>query len=296
MRQNAFFRQSPSDRDRMRQFGRMIAITVLAVSVLPGCASWSKVSPLAKLEKSLVYQPSPFPADIPVDKIPFEDVQFFSGDGTRLHGWFADHPDPVGVALVCHGNAGNIASRGSSLQILNDRHRLAVMIFDYRGYGNSEGTPTESGVLSDARAARAWLAKRKQIPESEIILMGRSLGGGVAVDLAAKDGAKGLVLASTFTSMPAVAKNLLPAVPANLLMRQRFNSIDKLPNYQGPLLQSHGDADKLIPIEQGKQLFASARGPKRFVVIPNAGHNDPQSEEYRQALDQFLAEIGYDEH
>ena len=110
-------------------------------------------------------------------------------------------------------------------------------------------------VFADARAARAWLANRKNVPEGEIIVMGRSLGGAVAVDLAAKDGAKGLVLASTFTSMPAVAKSLMPIVPVNLLMRQRFNSLEKISNYRGPLLLSHGDADKLIPFEQGRQLF-----------------------------------------
>jgi len=270
---------------------RVIAVCILTISLLPGCAGWSHNTPLAKLERSLVYHPAPFPDDLPEDKIPFEDVEFTSADGTRLHGWFADHSDPVGVALVCHGNAGNIVSRGDSLMILNRRHRLAVMIFDYRGYGKSEGTPTESGILADARAARAWLAQRKKVPESEIILMGRSLGGAVAVDLAANDGSKGLVLASTFTSMPEVAKNLMPLAPANLLMQQRFDSIGKISNYRGPLLQSHGDADELIPIELGRKLFEAAPGPKTFVTIPNAGHNDPQSEEYRKALDGFIEKI-----
>ena len=209
---------------------RLNTLLIFAICLFSGCANWSQISPLARLENSLVFQPSPFPDDFPVDDVPFENVEFTSADGTRLHGWFADHPNPVGIALICHGNAGNIASRGNSLMILNRRHRLAAMIFDYRGYGNSEGTPSEAGILADARAARAWLAKRKNVSEQEIILMGRSLGGAVAVDLAANDGAKGLVLASTFTSMPAVANNLLPAVPTNLLMRQRFNSLEKFVN------------------------------------------------------------------
>ncbi len=272
---------------------RLASIAILFVATLSaGCANWASISPLARLENSLVYQPTPFPTDFPFDEVPLEDVVFASSDGTGLHGWFVDHPDPVAIALICHGNAGNIASRGESLMILNRRHRLAVMIFDYRGYGRSEGVPNEAGIVADARAARAWLADRKNVAEEEIVLMGRSLGGAVAIDLAAKDGAKGLVLASTFTSMPAVAKNLMPLVPANLLMRQRFNSIEKIRNYHGPLLQSHGDADQLIPIDQGRQLFAAAPGQKTFVTIANAGHNDPQSEEYRQALDRFLAQIG----
>ena len=271
---------------------RLLAtFSILTICLFSGCANWSRVSPLARLENNLVYQPSPVPDDFPMDNVPFENVEFTSVDGTRLHGWFADHPDPTGIALICHGNAGNIVSRGGSLMILNRRHRLAAMIFDYRGYGNSEGIPNEAGILADARAARAWLANRKNVPENEIIMMGRSLGGAVAVDLAAKDGAKGLVLASTFPSMPAVAKNLLPAVPANLLMRQRFNSIEKIRNYHGPLLQSHGSADKLIPIELGQKLFDAAPGHKTFVTIPDAGHNDPQSEEYRNKLDRFLAEL-----
>lgn len=290
---------APSNRNRresksqpMSNTNRALAIfTVLASLVLPGCATWNEVSPLAKLESKLIYQPTQFPADLPAKKIPFENADFISADGTRLHGWFADHPDPVGVALVCHGNAGNIVSRGDSLMILNKRHRLAVLIFDYRGFGKSDGSPTETGIYADARAARAWLAERKQIPENEIILMGRSLGGAVAIDLAADSGAKGLVLASTFTSMPAVAKKIAPMVPVNLLMRQRFNSIDKIASYRGPLLQSHGDADELIPIKQGRSLFSAAQGPKRFITIKDAGHNDPQSEEYRIALDEFLAKL-----
>lgn len=269
----------------------LLTLSILILGLSSGCANWSHISPLVRLENSLIYQPSPFPEDFPTDKVPFENVEFSSADGTQLHGWFADHSEPSGIALFCHGNAGNIASRGDSLMILNRRHRLAVMIFDYRGYGNSEGTPNETGVLADARAARAWLANRKNVPENEIIIMGRSLGGAVAVDLAAKDGAKGLVLASTFPSMPAVANNLLPIVPATLLMRQRFNSIEKIRQYRGPLLQSHGSADKLIPIELGQQLFDAAPGPKTFVTIPDAGHNDSQSEEYRNRLDEFLANL-----
>lgn len=269
----------------------LATFSILAICLFSGCANWSPVSPLSRLENNLVYQPSPFPADFPAENVPFENVEFTSDDGTRLHGWFADHPDPAGIALICHGNAGNIASRGDSLIILNQRHRLAAMIFDYRGYGNSEGSPNETGILADARAARAWLANRMNVQEQEIIVMGRSLGGAVAVDLAAMDGAKGLVLASTFPSMPAVAKNLSPVIPANLLMKQRFNSIEKIRNYHGPLLQSHGSADQLIPIELGQKLFDAAPGPKTFVTIENAGHNDPQSEEYRIKLDRFLLEL-----
>jgi len=270
----------------VRYFSRLLF--VFGLLFFSGCASWSPVGPLAQLENNLIFQPTPFPADFPLGEVPFENVEFYSSDGTKLHGWFLDHPNAKGVALICHGNGGNIASRGESLLVLHRRHQLAVMIFDYRGYGQSEGTPSESGVFADARAARKWLAKRKNIGEQDVVWMGRSLGGAVAVDLAAKDCAKGLVLASTFTSLPAVAAELMPALPAKWLMRQRFDSLEKIRDYHGPLLQTHGDADKLIPIELGKKLFDAAPGPKTFVTIPDAGHNDPPSQEYRQKLDLFL--------
>ena len=265
-----------------------VILTPVALAMLSGCSTASRFSPLAVLERKLIFQPTAFPPELEGKAIPFEDVEFQSADGTKLHGWFADHNNPVAIALCCHGNAGNIASRGNSLKLLNQRHHLAAMMFDYRGYGKSEGKPTENGILADARAARTWLAKRKGIPEQEIVLFGRSLGGAVAVDLAAKDGARGLVLVSTFSSMPAVAKNFVPFLPTSLLMTQRFDSVKKIKNYHGPLLQSHGDADELIPIEQGRTLFSAAGGKKNFIVITGGKHNDPQSEEYRVALDKFL--------
>lgn len=248
------------------------------------------ISPLAGFEKSLVYLPMPFPENLP-GNLPMEDVRFESSDGTRLHGWFIEHSNPRAVALFCHGNAGNIASRAPTLWMLNQRHQLSVMTFDYRGYGQSEGVPNEAGILRDARAARAWLAARTGVAERDILLMGRSLGGAVAVDLAARDGARGLVLASTFSSLPDVAAAHMPWALPHLLMTQRFNSRSKIKGYYGPLLQSHGDADSIIPIESGRDLFAQARGPKKFLVIEGADHNDPQSEEYRLAFDEFIEQL-----
>ena len=121
--------------------------------------------------------------------------------------------------------------------------------------------------------------------------MGRSLGGAVAVDLAADGGARALVLASTFTSLPDVGSHHMPWMLPHLIMTQRMNSLKKIKNYHGPLLQSHGDADRVIPIELGRKLFDAAPGPKRFIVMPGADHNEPQSEEYRRALDEFIASL-----
>ena len=246
--------------------------------------------PLAKLERSLLFYPSPSHGDSNRQPkgLDAENAHFQSADGTKLHGWYLRHPDPRAVVLFCHGNAGNIRHRAGLLKGLQQRIGVSAMIFDYRGYGHSEGTPTEAGVMADARAARKWLAQREGIAEDRIVLMGRSIGGAVAVDLAAGDGARGLILESTFSSVPDVAARLYPLLPVRLLMRSKFDSTAKIGRYKGPLLQSHGDADRVIPYQLGRRLHAAANGPKQFVVIRGGDHNDPQTDEYYDALVAFL--------
>ena len=160
---------------------------------------------------------------------------------------------------------------------------VTAMGFDYCGYGRSEGTPSEVGVLADARAARTWLARRAGIPKNRIVLMGRSLGGAVAVDLAA-DGARGLILESTFTLMPNSDMQRCLGCQCGALMQTQFNSLAKIGNYHGPLLQSHGTADRLIPYAMGRQLFMGANEPKQFIVIPGGDYNDPQTDADYAAL------------
>lgn len=259
---------------------------------LCGCANLGRLSPLRPLERKLVFQPAKYPfGNYDSQPSDVEDADFTSTDGTQLHGWFIDHPNPIAVALFFHGNAGNVSVCGESLKVLNQRHQLAVMTMDYRGYGKSEGKPSEQGILLDARAARAWLAQRTGVPERSIVLFGQSLGGAVAIDLAAVDGARGLVLASTFTSLPEAAADLVPWMLPEWNMTFRLPSIDKLPHYHGPILISHGDADSTIAFEHGERLFEVANEPKRFIRVFDGRHNDPQPEEYRVALDQFLTSL-----
>jgi len=175
------------------------------------------------------------------------------------------------------------------LQVWTEQLGVTVMIFDYRGYGRSEGVPSEKGLLADARAARAWLAARTGVREQDIVLYGRSLGGGVMVDLAASDGARALILESTFTSLPDVANDAFPLTPVGLLMKNRFRSITKIGHYHGPLWIAHGDADKVIPFSHGKRLFEAANEPKRFIPIDGAGHNWVPTRAYLRELDQYLA-------
>lgn len=240
------------------------------------------------LEKSLLYFPSRGGdwANLPPG---VEDAWLEAADGTRIHGWYFRQPNPQAVILFAHGNAGNLLGRVPVMQQLRNELSASVLIFDYRGYGRSDGAPDEAGILADARAARAWLAKQEGIPESEITLMGRSLGSGVMVDLAAKDGARGLILESAFTSLPDTASAHYPWLPVRWIMRTRLDSAAKIGNYTGPLLMSHGDADSVVPYELGKRLFElSPSERKTFISIPGADHNDPQSAEYYGALRAFV--------
>ena len=156
----------------------------------PATASSSaSLNPLAGVERSLIFVPSAYPkGNWHPAGLNFEDAWFTASDGTRLHGWYVAHQQPRAVAIFCHGNAGNVAQWADECRILHDRLGVSSLVFDYRGFGRSEGKPSEAGVLADARAARAWLARRAGVNENQIVLMGRSLGGAVAVDLAATDG------------------------------------------------------------------------------------------------------------
>ncbi len=243
------------------------------------------------LENFLVYQPSLYtPAQFgwAPDAFPFEDAEIASTDEVRLHGWFVPHESPRAVVLLLHGNGGNILAMEEELRVLHDELGAAALAIDYRGYGKSTGSPTEHGILDDARAARAWLAKRAHVQEQEVVLWGFSMGGGVAVDLASQDGARGLILQSTFTSLPDAAGYHYPWLPVHWLMRNRLDSARKIQRYRGPLLQSHGDADSVVPYELGRELHALANELKRFLTIAGGDHNDPPTVEFYEAVDQFL--------
>jgi fermentation-respiration switch protein FrsA (DUF1100 family) len=277
-----------------RYWHSCIAITAITVGavVAPGCAALGRYSPTAGLENSGIFQPAKFPrGEWNQTSVLAQDANFTAADGTKLHGWYVNCAQPKGHALLLHGNAGNVTLLAETLRTLNRRHNLSVLALDYRGFGKSEGKPSEEGLYQDARAARRWLAEKEGIAESDVILMGVSLGGAVAVDLAARDGARGLVLSNTFTSLPAAAQHQLPWLPMNLILSTRMNSLAKIKEYRGPLLVSHAEADEVVPFAQGQALYDAASGPKRLITNHGSKHNDAQSEEYRVALDEFIAEL-----
>lgn len=244
------------------------------------------------LENSLVYFPAKYPAGWwNPPGLQFEDAHFAAADGTKLHGWYLPGKDPQAVMLFCHGNAGNLTHRIELMEDLPRYVDASFLVFDYRGYGKSEGIPDEAGVLADARAARRWLAEQAGVAEQDIVLWGESIGGAVAVDLAAKDGARGLILEDCFTSLPDIAAYHYPWLPVRWLMRGQLNSLANIGRYHGPLLMAHGDADSIVPYSFGQRLFAAANEPKKFITQRDADHNDPRDEAYWSQLQEFVASL-----
>jgi fermentation-respiration switch protein FrsA (DUF1100 family) len=238
----------------------------------------------------LVYPaPPPQGADWVAADLPHEDVYFEADDGTRLNGWYVEHPAPRAVVLFAHGNGEHVARLAPTLRLLRDRAGVSVFAWDYRGYGRSQGKPREENLLSDARAAQLWLAQRDGVRPDDIVLYGRSLGGAVAVGLAAEYPVRGMVLERTFADMVDTAAYHFPWLPVNWIMRNRFPSAERIAAYQGPLLQSHGTADQVVPFEMGKRLFDAATTPnKKFFVVDGGDHNGPQPDEFYAALGEFL--------
>lgn len=246
------------------------------------------------IERWLVY-PAPSPSDGDWDPAAYEaqDVWFESADGTKLHGWYFSLDRPQRVVLYFHGNGEQVADNGELMQQIRDELQAAVLVFDYRGYGLSSGSPYEAGVIADGAAALAWLAKQTDRRPDQIVLIGRSIGGAVATAVAADQGAGALVLQSTFTKLTDAAAVHFPWLPVRWVIRNRFNSLARIAHYEGPLHASHGDSDAVVPFEQGRALFDASPSPtKRFLTLPGGDHNDPQPNSYYDDLAEFLSQAG----
>jgi pimeloyl-ACP methyl ester carboxylesterase len=201
------------------------------------------------------------------------NLDFASADGTKLHGWLARYEGATRAVLFCHGNAGNVELEGEDLCDLCRACRAHVLLFDYRGYGRSAGSPFESGVCADARAALAALDQATGASPVRTVVVGHSLGGAVAIDLAAgTKGLAGLVVLSSFTSIDDMARAVTGVPGIGLLVPETYDSLGKVSAITCPKLFFHGDADTLIPFVQGQRLFQAAGEPKRFVAVPGASH------------------------
>ncbi len=214
----------------------------------------------------------------------YEEVTLHTSDGVQLSAWFIPRDRPRGVVLFCHGNAGNISHRMHIIRMLHDMD-FGMLIFDYRGYGQSQGSPSERGTYLDAEAAWTWLAART--PPGRIVIYGESLGGAVAAWLASKHTPGALVLQSTFTSLPDVGARVYWWLPVRLLSRFRYDAKSYVRQVKCPILIAHGPADEIVPYRLGRALFEAANEPKEFLQL-SGSHNDGPGPADFAGLDAFL--------
>jgi len=220
-----------------------------------------------------------------------EDVELPLADGTRIHGWWAapaGWSPGRGAVLYCHGNAGNVSTRGESLQRWRDELGLAVILFDYPGYGRSGGRPSEAGCHTAAATVYDWLIANQRVPAERILLYGGSLGGAVAAALAAKRSHRALALLAAFTSVADMARAMFGMRLAGWLAGGRFDTLTAIGRTGRPVFVAHGTADEVVPFPQGEQLFAAANGPKQFLPLHGHDHHHPAGEEFFAGLRRFL--------
>jgi len=209
------------------------------------------------------------PADL---KIPFEKLALQTEDGLKIAAWYVPAKKAEYTVLFCHGNAGNLTHRLDSINLFYDMG-VNCLIFDYRGYGDSQGKPTEAGTYMDAAAAWQWLTERKRIPPQQIIIYGHSLGGSIAAHLAARVKPRALVLESAFTSYEQIGKKFYPYMPVHLFAKFNYNTREHVKNVRCPVLIIHSRNDEIVPFEFGLRLYAEAAEPKRLLEITGS-HND----------------------
>lgn len=232
---------------------------------------------LYRFEHSQVYHPTR-DAEYTPDDVgrPGEEVWLRTPDGHRLHAWFfaAGKASPRArfAMLFCHGNGGNLTSRPGYYRAILETG-VNLLTFDYRGYGLSEGEPSEAGTYTDATTACQWLRARGFAPEN-ILVWGESLGGGIASHVAATERVGGLVLQSSFTSIPDIGAEVFPWLPVKLISRIKYDTHSRLPHLKCPVVVMHSRGDMTIRFHHGERNFAAAREPKAFIEL-EGDHNDP---------------------
>lgn len=275
-----------------RRMTTLLAIAGFLLALYAGVALFLWVA-----QPRLVYYPGfptrelvRTPAEAGLD---YQDVRLQADDDTALHGWYVPGPGTEApVVLFLHGNAGNIGERLDTLRLLHDAG-AATLIIDYRGYGRSEGRPDEAGTYRDADAAWRWLTRTRGLARGDIVVFGRSLGGPIAARLAARTRPAGLVLESTFTSLPDLAADHYPWMPTRLLTRYRYDTRAYLADVTCPVLVIHGRDDELVPFAHAERL-AAVRPPVVELVALDGGHDGAflvSGPFYRDTLAAFLRRV-----
>lgn len=243
-------------------------------------------------QSALVYHPTREIAGTPTDLgFEHEEVTLTTADGVELSGWYVPARRQSAVVLLCHGNGGNISDRLdliATYQLLE----LGALVFDYRGFGMSAGSPDEEGTYEDARTAWRYLVDEQEIAPADIVIHGRSLGGAIAARLATEQQPGGLILDSAFTSLLDLGQELYPFLPVRLLGKYRYPTAAYLADVAAPVLVLHSPDDEIVPYRHGQDLYEAAREPKRFVRLAG-GHNDSflvSARVYGEAIASFVAD------
>ncbi len=303
-----FPRRKPFRR-RILKIGLMLLISYLALVIMLGL-----------LQRWLIYHPcndgilSPDDSGLPNGQV--HAVSIETDDGLILHGWHilpskestndseeldARLSNAEWAVIYFHGNAGNRRHRVDYSLALN-HHNAHVILFDYRGYGNNPGKPTEEHLHQDALKIWEYVTRERGVPAERILLYGESLGGGVATELAARlcdrgTSPGGLILTATFSSLVDAAKHHYPILPVNWILQDRYESVSRIPDITCSYLHIHGDQDTIVPLELGRKLFAAAPEKsdyglsRTFVELPGIGHNNIAPGQIREAVGPFVEQI-----
>lgn len=245
------------------------------------------------LQKNMVFFPDRAAFGTPTHAgMTFRDVFFVTSDGVRLHGWFVSAPGSKRVVLFFHGNAGNVSHRVESIRVFHDLG-LSVFIFDYRGYGRSEGRVSETGTYADSRAAYRYLIDEEGVSPENVLFFGRSLGGSVAIELALDHVPRALIVESCFPALADVGERAYRFLPVRLMLRIRYDSADRIARLTCPKLVIHSRDDEIVPFDLGRRLFELAAEPKEFLEIRgdhNAGFLD-SGRVYTEGLERFVESL-----
>lgn len=267
----------------------MIKLALLGILIVT--AGWL----LGTLERRSLYFPDRTPGETPkLHRLSYEDVQLATKDSVKIHGWFIPGKEKLTI-LLAHGNAGNISHRLDKVMRLRGTG-VSILLFDYRGYGQSDGDPSEKGTYADAEAAYAYLTETQKIPPHQIVFYGESIGCAIALEMATRHPVAGLILESPFTSTVDMAKLVFPWLPVRWMVRYRYDNLSKISNIRIPLLMLHSPQDEIIPFSMAQTLFDQAPEPKRLVEL-TGGHNDGyevSGQVYTQSVAQFLKGVRHD--
>jgi fermentation-respiration switch protein FrsA (DUF1100 family) len=273
-------------RSRGRRFARIVVL---------GCFIYlAGLLVLLALEDRLLFPAATIarPWCEPPGYLQVRELNLTSAAGDRIHAWFTapEGWEPHrGAVLMSHGNGSDLSRESGRAYRWREPLGRAVLLYDYPGYGKSSGRPSEAGCYAAGEAALAWLIEGLGIPAHEVILVGESLGGAIAVELATRHAVRLLVLHGAFTSCPDIAQARFPCYPARYLVHNRMNNEAKIRLVHCPVLITHGTADHTVPFSQGERLFAAANEPKQFVRMEGHGHGPPNQSDFFETVKQFLA-------